>query len=87
MLGPYYKGNAPFKERLGEGVNGERLIITGNILDMSCQSLKDAILDMWQVNSSGNYYNEGFSLRDIRFIILVLSLEFYYHIDSIHSAT
>ena len=46
MLCPYYKGNAPFKEKLGEGVNGERLIITGNILDMSCQSLKDAILCM-----------------------------------------
>ena len=46
MLGPYYKGNAPFKEKLGEGVNGERLIITGNILDMSCQLLKDAILCM-----------------------------------------
>ena len=47
-----------------EGVNGERLIITGNILDMSCQSLKDGILDVWQANSSGNFYNEGFSLRD-----------------------
>ena len=46
MLGSYYKGNAPFKEKLGEGVNRERLIITGNILDMSCQSLKDAILGM-----------------------------------------
>ena len=46
MLGPFYKENAPFKQRLGEGVEGERLIITGNILDMSCQSLKDAILCM-----------------------------------------
>jgi hypothetical protein len=29
MLGPFYKENFPFKQRLGEGIEGERLIITG----------------------------------------------------------
>ena len=63
MLGPFYKDGAPFKQRLGEGVDGERLIITGKVMDMKCQPLKDAILDVWQANSSGEYDNEGFTLR------------------------
>ena len=63
MLGPFYKEGAPFKQRLGEGVEGERLIITGKVMDMGCQPLKDAILDVWQANSTGEYDNEGFTLR------------------------
>ena len=63
MLGPFYKEGAPFKQRLGEGVEGERLIITGKVMDMRCQPLKDAILDVWQANSTGEYDNEGFTLR------------------------
>ncbi|HZL23120.1 MAG TPA: hypothetical protein VFC05_07335, partial [Nitrososphaeraceae archaeon] len=46
MLGPFYKEGAPFKQRLGEGVKeGERLIITGKVMDNRCQPIKDAILD------------------------------------------
>ena len=63
MLGPFYKEGAPFKQRLGEGVEGERLIITGKVMDMGCQPIKDAILDIWQANSTGEYDNEGFTLR------------------------
>jgi protocatechuate 3,4-dioxygenase beta subunit len=63
MLGPFYKENAPFKQRLGEGVEGERLIITGKVMDMRCHPIKDVILDVWQANSTGEYDNEGFTLR------------------------
>jgi len=63
MLGPFYKENAPFKQRLGEGIEGERLIITGKVMDMRCQQLKGAILDIWQANSTGEYDNKGFTLR------------------------
>jgi len=64
MLGPFYKEGAPFKQRLGEGVKeGERLIITGKVMDNRCQPIKDAILDVWQANSTGEYDNEGFTLR------------------------
>lgn len=64
MLGPFYKEGAPFKQRLGEGVKeGERLIITGKVMDNRCQPIKSAILDIWQANSTGEYDNEGFSLR------------------------
>jgi len=64
MLGPFYKEGAPFKQRLGEGVKeGERLIITGKVMDNRCQPIKGAILDVWQANSTGEYDNEGFTLR------------------------
>ena len=63
MLGPYYKEGAPFKQRLGEGLDGDRLIITGMVLDMRCQPLKNAILDIWQADSTGEYDNEGFTFR------------------------
>ncbi|HEX6672140.1 MAG TPA: hypothetical protein VF084_07890 [Nitrososphaeraceae archaeon] len=64
MLGPFYKESAPFKQRLSEGVKeGERLIITGKVMDNRCQPIKDAILDVWQANSTGEYDNEGFTLR------------------------
>jgi protocatechuate 3,4-dioxygenase beta subunit len=63
MLGPFYKEGAPFKQRLGKGVEGERLIITGKVMDMRCQPIKDVILDVWQANSTGEYDNNGFTLR------------------------
>ena len=63
MLGPFYKEGAPFKQRLGEGVEGERLIITGKVMDIRCQPIKNAVLDIWQANSTGEYDNEGFTLR------------------------
>jgi len=63
MLGPFYNEGAPFKQRLGEGVEGERLIITGKVMDMRCQPIKNAILDIWQANSTGEYDNEAFTLR------------------------
>ena len=63
MLGPFYKEDAPCKQRLGEGIEGERLVITGKVMDMRCQPLKGAILDIWQANSTGEYDNKGFTLR------------------------
>ena len=64
MLGPFYKEGAPFKQRLDEGVKeGEQLIITGKVMDNRCQPIKGAILDVWQANSTGEYDNEGFTLR------------------------
>jgi protocatechuate 3,4-dioxygenase beta subunit len=33
-------------------------------MNMRCQPLLDAILYVWQANSTGEYHNEGFTLRD-----------------------
>ncbi len=36
MWGSYYKEDIPFKQRIGGLVEGERLIITGKIMDIRC---------------------------------------------------
>ena len=36
------------------------------MIDTRCQPIKDAILDVWQTNSTGQYHFEGFTLGKIR---------------------
>lgn len=61
--GPFYKEGAPFKQVLREGLEGERLVLTGKVLSESCEPIQGAVLDFWQANSNGAYDNEGFTLR------------------------
>ncbi len=61
--GPYYVAGAPQKEKIGEFLDGQRLIISGNILDDNCDPIPDAIVDIWQTDSNGEYYFKDFSLR------------------------
>jgi protocatechuate 3,4-dioxygenase beta subunit len=63
--GPYYKEGAPFKQVLREGLKeeGERLILSGKVLNVRCEPVEGAVLDFWQADSNGNYDNEGFTLR------------------------
>jgi len=61
--GPYYIPGAPYKEKLGELISGQRLIISGNVLNQDCNPVSNAIIDVWQTDSNGNYYFEDFTLR------------------------
>lgn len=61
--GPYYIAGAPYKEKLGEGISGQRLIISGNVLNQDCNPVSNAIIDVWQTDPNGNYYFEDFTLR------------------------
>ncbi len=61
--GPYYVSGAPQKEKLGEFLDGQRLIVSGNILDYNCDPVPNAIMDVWQTDSSGEYHFEDFTLR------------------------
>jgi protocatechuate 3,4-dioxygenase beta subunit len=61
--GPYYLAGAPQKEKIGEFLDGKRLIISGNILDGNCNPIPGAIVDVWQTDSEGEYYFEDFVLR------------------------
>lgn len=61
--GPYYLAGAPFKEKLGQILEGEKLVISGQILNQNCEPVPEAILDVWQTDSAGNYYFEDFTLR------------------------
>ena len=61
--GPYYIAGAPQREKLGETLEGQRLIVSGNILDYNCNSIPNAVVDVWQTDSNGEYYFEDFTLR------------------------
>jgi len=61
--GPYYIAGAPSKEKLGDTLEGQLLIISGQVLNQNCDPIPDAIIDVWQTNSKGNYYFEDFTLR------------------------
>ena len=61
--GPYYLAGAPQKEKLGEFLDGQRLIISGNVLDTDCNPVSNAIVDVWQTDSDGKYHFENFVLR------------------------
>ena len=38
-----------------EGVSGERIVITGRVLDADSQPVPDAMLELWQANAEGKY--------------------------------
>jgi protocatechuate 3,4-dioxygenase beta subunit len=68
MEGPYYKSGSPEKTILiEEGMQGERLILIGYVLDSACQPIPGAWLDFWQADAQGNYDNEGYTLRGHQF--------------------
>jgi protocatechuate 3,4-dioxygenase beta subunit len=62
--GPYYKPGSPERTRLyEEGMEGDRLTLTGYVMDVRGKPLAHAWLDFWQANASGQYDNTGYILR------------------------
>ena len=61
--GPYYIENAPTKETLGVLMEGQRLIVSGQILDRNCDPVPNAIIDLWQTDENGDYYFDDYTLR------------------------
>jgi len=61
--GPYYIPGAPYKEKLGQSLVGEKLIISGLVLNQNCDPVSQAIVDVWQTDSNGNYNFDNFTLR------------------------
>jgi protocatechuate 3,4-dioxygenase beta subunit len=61
--GPYYKADSPEQNNIAEGLDGEKLIVTGYVFDKTCKPIANAWLDFWQADSNGDYDNEGYSLR------------------------
>ena len=58
--GPYYRADAPFRDDLTEAnTQGTPLTVTGSVLDQMCEPIGDALIDVWQADSSGNYDNDG----------------------------
>jgi protocatechuate 3,4-dioxygenase beta subunit len=66
--GPYYKTNSPRKTRLREEeMPGEKLTLSGYVMDVHGKPIARAWLDFWQANSHGRYDNSGYTLRGHQF--------------------
>lgn len=66
--GPYFKAQSPERSSLLEaGMNGTRLILTGQVLNTNCRPVAKALLDWWHCDDAGNYDNTGYILRGHQF--------------------
>ena len=57
-VGPYFRIGLTwlFKDDLtGPGIAGERIVITGKVLDVDGHGVSDAMLEFWQANAQGKY--------------------------------
>ncbi|MFN0104111.1 MAG: hypothetical protein ACKV2U_18760 [Bryobacteraceae bacterium] len=62
--GPFYKAGAPERHSLREkGMTGEPLRVNGKVLDTRGRPLAGARVEMWHVDSKGEYDKDGFRLR------------------------
>src|SRR5215207_5264228 len=58
--GPFYKAGSPERTSLLEpGMAGTRLVLSGTVLDASCQPIAGAWIDVWQADTNGVYDNRG----------------------------
>ena len=49
---------------LGYHLAGERLVLSGKVLDGLYEPVEDVVLDFWQEHSSRDYINLGHILRE-----------------------
>jgi protocatechuate 3,4-dioxygenase beta subunit len=62
--GPYFKGGSPEATNLvQDGMPGQVITISGQVLDQDGQPVANALLDFWQANANGAYDNAGYTLR------------------------
>ncbi len=47
---------------LGYDLAGERLVLSGKVLDVLCEAVEDVVLYFWQTFSSRDYDNLGYIL-------------------------
>lgn len=66
--GPYFTPNSPERASLLEsGVSGTQLVLTGAVVATDCKPIAKALIDFWQANDSGEYDNQGYTLRGHQF--------------------
>lgn len=68
VLGPYYRAGAPSRVAIASPTEpGERLRLEGVLVGPDCEPLAGAMLDVWQADKDGTYYEpnagEPFRLR------------------------
>jgi protocatechuate 3,4-dioxygenase, alpha subunit len=60
-VGPFFHLGMVYLERdnfVAEGIAGERITIRGKVLDGDGQPVPDAVLEIWQADSTGRYPSE-----------------------------
>jgi protocatechuate 3,4-dioxygenase beta subunit len=66
--GPYYEPDTPLRRNLVEAsLEGERLALTGLVVDTRCRPIPRALLDFWQADANGDYDTNGYRLRGHQF--------------------
>jgi protocatechuate 3,4-dioxygenase beta subunit len=66
--GPYFKPDAPLKRDLAvDAPNGERITLAGFVLDVGCQPIPKALVQLWHADETGAYDNAGFRLRGYQY--------------------
>ncbi len=66
--GPFYTPDTPRRRNLlTGGMRGERLELSGRVVDTHCRPIAGALLDFWQADADGTYDNEGYRLRGHQF--------------------
>ena len=64
IQGPFYKEDSPQKEEFAKGIEGEKIVITGKVINFfTCKPISGAVLDFWQADSNGKYDTVDFNLR------------------------
>jgi protocatechuate 3,4-dioxygenase beta subunit len=64
IQGPFYKEGSAQKEVFAKGIEGKKIVITGQVLNFfTCKPISGAILDFWQADSNGKYDTVDFNLR------------------------
>ncbi len=62
--GPYWTADSPQRNDFtGDGAPGQRMTLTGTVVDTACRPLPGTLLDFWQCDGNGVYDNEGYKLR------------------------
>lgn len=66
--GPYYVPSSPERTSLLEsGMEGTKIIVTGQVFTSKCKPITRALLDFWQADSNGKYDLVGYRLRGHQF--------------------
>ena len=64
IQGAFYKEDSPQKEEFAKGIEGEKIVITGKVINFfTCKPISGAVLDFWQADSNGKYDTVDFNLR------------------------
>lgn len=64
VLGPFFEAGAPMRADIaGPEEPGERLALSGRVVDAACAPLSGVLLDVWQADRDGAYHDAGTEYR------------------------